>query len=370
MNSVSQNETEAGKIKNILLGSIDAALLAVEVYNKPRTTFRSQAYIVLMIIAWTRLFHAFFRKEIGDKYYYRDEKNPASYKRVNGEWKAWELNKCIDEYEKHGSLGEAVNSNLHFFIGLRNKIEHRHVGEREVDASIFGECQALLFNYESLLIEVFGSEYAINESLAFALQFSYMRTREQKQASKKVLTDELKEIQSYIESYRSNLRQEIFDSQEFSIKVIQIPKISNTNRNDLAIEFVRWDELNLNASETYQHITAIIKDKRVVREAKNVGRLKAGEVMNRVKNQTRVGFNQTHHTWLVNLFSVRPPGNAPNPECTNTEYCHYDFANQNYVYEERWVNFIVELFEVFGFTIEKIHQAYKNGEKWDIRQYS
>lgn len=40
-----------GKTKSILEGSIDSALLAVEVYNKPRTTFRSQAYIVLMIIA-------------------------------------------------------------------------------------------------------------------------------------------------------------------------------------------------------------------------------------------------------------------------------------------------------------------------------
>ena len=54
-----------GKTKSILEGSIDAALLAVEVYNKPRTTFRSQAYIVLMIIAWTRLFHAYFNKTIG-----------------------------------------------------------------------------------------------------------------------------------------------------------------------------------------------------------------------------------------------------------------------------------------------------------------
>ena len=61
-----------GKTKNILKGSIDAALLAVEVYNKPRTTFRSQAYIVLMVIAWTRLFHAYFNKTIGNKYYYKE----------------------------------------------------------------------------------------------------------------------------------------------------------------------------------------------------------------------------------------------------------------------------------------------------------
>ena len=49
-----------GKTKNYLETSKDAALLAVEVYNKPRTNFRSQGYITLMVIAWTRLFHAHF----------------------------------------------------------------------------------------------------------------------------------------------------------------------------------------------------------------------------------------------------------------------------------------------------------------------
>ena len=39
-----------GKAKTILESAIDSALLAVEVYNKPRTTLRSEAYIALMNI--------------------------------------------------------------------------------------------------------------------------------------------------------------------------------------------------------------------------------------------------------------------------------------------------------------------------------
>jgi len=45
-----------GKTKNILESSIDSALLAVEIYNKPRTLFKVENYIILMIIAWNRLF--------------------------------------------------------------------------------------------------------------------------------------------------------------------------------------------------------------------------------------------------------------------------------------------------------------------------
>ena len=63
-----------GKAKSILDGSINSALTAVETYNRPRTMFRIENYIVLMIIAWTKLFHAFFQSEIGEKYFYKEKK--------------------------------------------------------------------------------------------------------------------------------------------------------------------------------------------------------------------------------------------------------------------------------------------------------
>ena len=350
-----------GKTKNILEGSINAALLAVEVYNKPRTTFRSQAYIVLMIIAWTRLFHAYFNKTIGNRYYYK-LKN-GRYKIIDEERKAWELKTCIDKYE---SLSEPVKKNLNLFIGLRNKIEHHNVTERVVDVLIFGECQSLLYNYENLLIEIFGEEYALNENLAFSLQFSSMRTDEQKQANKNVLSNEAREIKSYIDNYRSALVDDIYSAQEYSIKVIQIPKVSNTNRHDLAIEFIREDELD---PDTLASITAIIKDKRILLEAKNVGRMLPGQVIKKVKEKIQVDFNIHDNMCLYTIFSVRPPGKDPNPDNTNAKYCHYDFANKNYAYQDSWVDFIVKLFDFHGLMIEQIRQAYKKKEKWDIEKY-
>ena len=68
---------------------LDSALLAVEVYNKPQTTFRSEAYIALMIIAWTRLFHAYFHATVGDRYFYR-EKGSTRYEKIDGERRAWD----------------------------------------------------------------------------------------------------------------------------------------------------------------------------------------------------------------------------------------------------------------------------------------
>lgn len=90
-----------GKTKNILQSSIESALLAVEVYNKPKSVFRSEAYISLMIIAWTRLFHAYFYNSIGDKFYY---KKGGRYEIIDGERKAWELKTCISQYGKNGTV--------------------------------------------------------------------------------------------------------------------------------------------------------------------------------------------------------------------------------------------------------------------------
>jgi hypothetical protein len=49
----------------------EAALLAVETYNRPGSAFRSSGFIVLMIIAWNALFHAAFFKKRTKPYYHK-----------------------------------------------------------------------------------------------------------------------------------------------------------------------------------------------------------------------------------------------------------------------------------------------------------
>ena len=97
-----------GKTKNILRSAVDSALLAVEIYNKPRATFRTQSYVSLMIMAWTKLFHAYFNHEIGDRFYYK-VKGSNRYELVDGERKSWDLRTCIRRY---GKLTDPVRTNL------------------------------------------------------------------------------------------------------------------------------------------------------------------------------------------------------------------------------------------------------------------
>ena len=57
----------------LLTKSREAALSAVQIFNNPLIQFKSESFIVLMIIAWTYLLHAYYRKS-GIEYRYFDQK--------------------------------------------------------------------------------------------------------------------------------------------------------------------------------------------------------------------------------------------------------------------------------------------------------
>lgn len=60
-----------GSIRSELLKkSREAALAAVQIFNNSNIRFKSEPYIVLMIIAWTYLLHAYFCNQKIECLYY------------------------------------------------------------------------------------------------------------------------------------------------------------------------------------------------------------------------------------------------------------------------------------------------------------
>lgn len=141
-----------------------AAIAAVDVYNRPGPRFRTAHYLVLFTIASTALLHAIFYNR-GQRPWYRRKTSGSGravrYQKVDGEPKHWDLAQCLKEY--HGSDNPPERRNLEFLLGLRNKIEHRHLPE--LDASLYGECQAALLNLEERIVKEFGPKYALTEQL-------------------------------------------------------------------------------------------------------------------------------------------------------------------------------------------------------------
>ena len=334
------------KTKELLQKARESALLAVEVYNKPTATFRSGAYIVLITIAWTALFQAIFvRRHIP---YYEKYRN-GRYIVIDGDKKSWDVSRSVSTYFKTSS--DPMRKNLEFIIVLRNKLEHRSFPE--LDEEILGECQAALMNFEETFNKEFPKEPQLHQNLVFAIQFSReLQTQQQRALIKKISTD-LTSIRRYIEKFRGTITQEQWDSQKYAFRVFLVPKLGNNqNTSDAAIEFIKYDPNKPEEMAKLKKVDVLIKEKIVENEkivekekivpSQGVYLLKPGEVAKLVKETIKKPFNINTHTNAWRYFKIRPrkKGITSTVQETNAEYCIFDKAHNDYVYSQKWVDFL------------------------------
>jgi len=308
----------------------ESALLAVDIYNKPATSFRSCGYVVMMVIAWTSLLHAIFKRN-KINYYYR-KKDSDRYEYVDGEKKAWNLETSIGKYIENGN--DPVLKNIEFFIHLRNKIEHRFLPE--LDFRIFGECQALLLNFEDILYKEFGDKYALKESLPISLQLS----RESHITKEKAQKKDMLEVMKFIDKYRGELKQEIWDDPKFSYRVFLFPKIVNNPKTaDVAIEFINYDSTKPEEMEKYKRAVMFFKEKYI--PVSNLDKYKPWVIVEEVKKKIP-DFTMGTHTKAWKYYKVRPNGKSSQPEKCKSEYSCYDKPHDDYVYTKAWIDFLVK----------------------------
>lgn len=316
------------KVLALLNKAKDSALLAVEIYNKPRTSFKSAGFITLMSVAYTALFHAYFEKK-GTKYFYR-KNNSRIFETIDGDYKTWELTKCAEEYFR--SKNNPVYSNINLIYKLRNKIEHRFIPE--IDSHILGECQAMLINFENMLEEHFGSKHSITEVLNIPLQLSHGKR-------KMPISSEAREVIDFVKNYRSSLSKKVRESQDFSFKVFLIPKIGNhRNSSDISIEFVNFDLDNKDQQGNLEQIQALIRDRRI--PVANQGKFRVKDVLADIENKTGKKFNQSWHTQMWKKYKVRPNANETKKDKCDVRYCQFDVVHSDYIYTEDWVNHLIK----------------------------
>jgi hypothetical protein len=308
-----------------------AALEAVAAYNSPIATFKSGTYVVLMHVAWTALLLAIFRRQRIKPYYRKEGSN--RYQRVDGRPKVWELRECVRQY--WGDRGDAVSQNLRFFIGLRNLIEHADVPRLDLD--IFGECQALLHNFEDLLEQQFGARYAMQDSLAISLQFSRVRHPAAEQALREGHRPIPKDISEFVKNFRSGLSPAVANDMAYSYKVFLVPMIgANRSKDALPVEFLHYDPNN----PEHDRVVTLIKQKLI--PGINVGVMKATQVAERVAQAIApLRFTTNMHTLAWKHWGVRPATGASDPAACKIEYCQYDPLHKDYAYTEEWVQFLV-----------------------------
>lgn len=222
----------------LLKKSQEAALSAVEIFNNPNIHFKAESFIVLMIIAWTYLMHAYYKDQHVDYCYYTKSPNGRKIydKTKNKAKKHWELERCINDHKC--PLDQGTKNNLRFLIGLRHEIEHQMTSS--IDDLISAKFQACCINYNNSLKTLFGKKFALDHKLGLAIQFFGFDQPQIKML--KNIDNVPKNVIDFITSFEKGMSTEELLNPQFSYKVIYTPvSVNHIGQADVAYHFIKED---------------------------------------------------------------------------------------------------------------------------------
>src|ERR1700691_3786772 len=147
---------------DLILKAREAMLSAVQIYNNPLITFKTESFIVLSLIAWTYLLHAYYRSTNVDyRYFIKPGKRKKYVRNPDGSIRYWDLKECISKAAS--PLDKNTKNNLDFLIGLRNQIEHKKaVG---LDSYLSARYQACALNFNFYLKKLHGIKFGLDHNL-------------------------------------------------------------------------------------------------------------------------------------------------------------------------------------------------------------
>lgn len=310
-------------IKNELIQkSQDSALCAVQIYNNPSICFKTESFIVLMVIAWTYLLHAYYReKGIEYRYYRQSSKKRIFSKTKNGNHKYWELERCLNE--EHCPLEKSVKANLRFLIELRHEIEHQMT--TRIDEFISGKIQACCLNYNAALKALFDTDIAHHQPLSIQF-FSF---GEEQITSLKNKPDIPKNVIGFVTNFEQALDADELSSPQYSYRVIYIRENANhLGQADSAFRFISEDSVENEEIQNVLIKTRRYKDKKLTQD-------KVVEKAHLSGYKSLTGYQ--HQKFWQNKW--------PNAAMRNKEAKKYGelvLRNQWLWYEETWLPLVLE----------------------------
>jgi hypothetical protein len=224
-----------GSIKaELVTKAKESALCAIKVFNDPLIKFKTEAFVVLMVIAWTYLLHGYYRsKGIDYRYFRQNLKRKTCDKTRYGAKKHWELERCLNDTAC--PIDKDTINNLKFLIGLRHEIEHQMT--RALDNYLSGRYQACVLNFNYYLKKLFGLQHALDTHLTYSIQFVEL-TAEQIQTAETL--DLLPQnLRAYIAAFDGALTHNEYNNPRYSYRLLFKKKLVNRpGQADKVIEFI------------------------------------------------------------------------------------------------------------------------------------
>lgn len=324
----------------IVDASRDEASLAVRLYNDPAEVRSFEGFVVHMHLAWLYLLHAQLTRD-GVDYRYRRKDNPRLLEKVGGEPKRWELTRCIKE--RWPDPKNPIRANLEFFIGIRNRVEHRYARQQQALAVVVGgQAQALLLNYEEELVAQFGSAASLATRLRFPV-FIGSFTDEGERTLRRLRSSLPASLRTFISSYHAELDPTTSADPRFELRLRVLQELAPKDPDALAVQYTRYDDMTPDQRAAVESLgkkgVVIIRERQ--RGVVGHGLLKPTQAAKKVEEQIPFKFGMGLFIKAWQNLHVRPEGGAVNPAMTDERYCVYDSRHNDYGYTEAYVKKLV-----------------------------
>ena len=332
VHGISPSESDELSIEYLLVAKArESALAALRAFNDPSSGYRTEQFILLMVIAWNSLMQAVLDRD-GVEYFDCDD--DGNVKTVEGRKRVRDTDELITLVGDE-RLPAPAAENLRYFLRLRNRIAHRYLPA--LDAPTAGHAQSMLINFEEVLVQEFGAEAALGDELYLPLQIGkFRREPELKRIQAQLPLDVLE----FLDRERQEVPEEILGDTRYCMRIFFVPTTANRERSaDTAVTFVKPDEISEELLAALPHTTVVTKPKRVAVASDDL--LLPSEVVKQVSSRLNTRFTMDTHTRCWKHFKVRPSYGSAEPEATDQRYCRFDKLMRAYGYTQDWVEKLV-----------------------------
>lgn len=313
------------------------ALVAIDFYNRPGDRRSFSDFIVHIHLAWQNLLHA-DRMRRKAEIFYRESGGRRRFKRnPDGSKKTWDLSQCIKHEFKDN---DPIRANVEFFIGLRNRVEHRF--QDSVLVATAAEAHACIINFEAELVRRFSDRESLGSELKFPVfvqSLSPSRYEEQRNLRRALPAT----VSTFITEFQGGLADDVRSDERFAYRLLLLPMKGPKTEADLALNFVRQDELSDEELQALlgQQGSVIVAEK--YREAIHGDEMLPKSVAAAVADRIPFTFSVNDFTIIRKAWEIGPLKSGSKVQRPKSDgYCLYSPAFKQFVYRPSLADRMVE----------------------------
>lgn len=304
------------KVK-LLDKSIEAFMMAIEIYNKPSIQYRVEGFAIFICNAWELMLKAYILKRDGNRHIYFKDKPGRTISLIN----------CIEKVFTNNK--DPLRINLEKIIELRDQSTHLITEEYEmVYVPLFQSC---ILNFNEKMKKFHNidmTDYIPQNFLTLSVSMKTLKGSE-------IIAKYPEEIATKLLEYKAKIDDLSFvNNEKFAIRIDHYHFL--TKDSSKATSFVKVEH----AAETP---VKIIKELQDPNNTHKYSAKKCIEQIRQALNKDKIvllykgnitKFNNFHFTNFCNYFAIKG-----NPKFC---YIHKQYLNPQYSYSQQAIDFIVE----------------------------